>query len=108
MKTYTDTPYADYKISFHKGENKISVRCLPDFPLYPGMKLRYAISIDNSASTFVDIATVAETKPWSVNILRGYAAGESTYTSDISGEKTVRIYFPDPGVVISDILVNEL
>ncbi|SEW45553.1 Glycosyl hydrolase family 115 [Chitinophaga sp. YR573] len=104
MKIYTDTPYVEYKMLFHKGDNKITVRCLPDFPLYPGMKLRYAISIDHATPVFIDIATVAESKPWSVNILRGYAAGESAYTSDVSGEKTVRIYFPDPGLVVSDIV----
>lgn len=100
----TDAPYADYKIQVQTGDNKITVRCLPDFPLYKGMKLRYAISVDGSKPGFVDIAALAETKPWAVNILRGYAVGESVYTSNVSGEKKVRIYFPDPGLVVNAIL----
>jgi hypothetical protein len=113
LRTFTDAdisnaPYADYKIQMHAGDNKITVRCLPDFPLYPGMKLRYAISIDGSKPAFVNIATLAETKPWAVNILRGYITGESIYTSNVSGEMTVRIYFPDPGLVVSDIYTSAI
>jgi hypothetical protein len=72
------------------------------------MKLRYAISIDGSKPAFVNIATLAETKPWAVNILRGYITGESIYTSNVSGETTVRIYFPDPGLVVSDIYTSAI
>jgi hypothetical protein len=109
LKAFTEAdiskaPYADYKIQTHIGENKIRVRCLPDFPLYQGMKLRYAISIDGSTPAFINISTLAETRPWSVNVLRGYAEGESVYTSSTGGEKIVRIYFPDPGLVVSAIL----
>lgn len=113
LKTFTyiditEAPYADYRMQTHKGDNKITVRCLPDFPLYQGMKLRYAISIDGSEPKFINIATLAETRPWSLNVLRGYAEGESVYTSSAGGEKMVRIYFPDPGLVVSTIQCSKM
>ncbi len=111
LTTYTDTsitkaPYVEYKLPVSIGENKITVQCLPNFPLYSGMKLRYAIGVDGSSPVFVSIATPAESKAWAVNILRGYATGETMYKSSITGEKIVRIYFPDPGLVLSTISVT--
>ena len=106
MKTYAQTnisnaPYAEYQLPLKKGNNKINVKCLPTFPLYSGMKLRYAISVDGSAPEFVDLATLAETKVWSLNVLRGYAMGETNFNSNVDQTVKVRIYFPDPGLVLN-------
>ena len=99
-------PYAEYKVAVPAGAHTIVVRCLPDFPLYAGLSLRYAISIDGSKPELVSIATTAETRPWADNVLKGYAAGRTTYHSADSREKTIRIYFPDPGLVVNSIVVE--
>lgn len=102
----TSAPFAEYKIPVAIGRHDVTVKCLPTFPIYSGMKLRYAISIDGSQPQFVDIATEAGTKQWSPNVLRGYSQGVTEYTCNNNHEATVRIYFADPGLVINSITVK--
>ncbi|MFA9392091.1 MAG: glycosyl hydrolase 115 family protein [Prolixibacteraceae bacterium] len=99
----TSAPYAEYTIQVEKGANKISVRCLPTFPLYTALQLRYAISIDGSATQFVNIEASAESATWSKNVLQGYASGETSYLSDSDKTVKVRVYFTDPGLVVSAV-----
>ncbi len=113
MKTFTEkdireAPYADYKLVLDKGEHTVQVKCLPSFPLYQGLQLRFAISINGTKPEFVDIAPVAETKPWSANVLKGYASGETMYYCNKKQEVSVRIYFPDPGLVINLICAKAI
>lgn len=108
MRTFTEqdiaqAPYADYRLPVKKGLNTITVRCLPGFPVYPPMQLRYALSVNGSAPEFVNIAAAAESKPWAANVLRGYSSGETPYESDREGTITVRVYFPDPGLVVNAV-----
>jgi hypothetical protein len=110
IKTYTAknlhlAPYAVYKLAVKKGKNQISIKCLPTFPLYAGLNLRYAVSINGAKPNFVNIAALAETVEWSKNVLRGYAEGQSIYTSDIDQDIVLRIYFPDPGLVLSSVSI---
>ena len=48
----------------------------------------------------------ADTKPWDVNVLRGYAEGSTDFTFANNNEATVRIYFPQPGLVINTIEIR--
>ena len=102
-----DAPYVEYTVNFKQGQNHIGVRCFPDFKLYNGLSLRYAISVDGEKPQWVNIATRAETKDWSINVLRGYALGETTYNASKSGTKTVKIYFPNPGLVVNALTVTQ-
>ncbi len=105
-KDIDNAPYADFKLPVKKGKNKIEVRCLPNFPLNPDMSLRYALSVNGSKPEFVNIATLAETKEWSSNVLRGFSKGNSIYQSNRDEEVTIRIYFPDPGLVVNALAVT--
>lgn len=108
LKTYDETditqaPYAEYKVRVYRGENRIDVKCLPTFPIYSGLKMRYAISVDGHTPQFVSIATEAETKEWSPNVMRGYAMGSTLYHSEEDKEVRVRIYFADAGLLLSSL-----
>jgi hypothetical protein len=108
LRTFTDkdiltAPYAEYQLPVQPGKNTIKVNCLPTFPLYTGMKLRYAISVDGSKPEFTSLATLAEAKTWSLNVLRGYAQGEKDIKTETGCSVRVRIYFPDPGLVLSSV-----
>lgn len=112
MKTYSENdvasaPYVDYLVPVRKGSNTIEVKCLPTFPLYQGLQLRYAISVDKGAPVTVSIKTEAETSAWSANVLRGYALGIETYKSETNKNINIRIHFLDPGVVLSSLKVSE-
>jgi hypothetical protein len=103
----SQAPYAEYKVDVRAGNNMITVRCLPDFPLYDGLPLRYAISIGGSKPEWASIATTAESRQWADDVLRGYASGQTFYYSDSDKAATLRIYFPDPGLVVSSIVVGK-
>ncbi|MDD4990982.1 MAG: glycosyl hydrolase 115 family protein [Paludibacter sp.] len=111
MTTYTaanvtSAPYVEYDVPVAKGTNSITVRCLPTFPLYTTLTLRYAVSVDGSAPVFVNIANAAETTAWSNNLRNGYVFGESKYQSTTAKTIKVRVYFTDPGVVLSALTVS--
>ena len=99
-------PYVEYKVPVWKGVNSIKVRCVPTFPVYTGLNLRYAISVNGALPVFFNIATSAETPAWSKNILQGFACGESKYQTTVNKTIRVRIYFTDPGLAISDLTVS--
>jgi hypothetical protein len=58
--------------------------------------------VDNGDLQWVDIATESESKQWSDNVLRGYAEGTSHFRV-ASDQTTIRIYFPDPGLVLNEL-----
>jgi hypothetical protein len=108
MTTYTSdnitsAPYAEYDVPAKKGANRISIRCLPTFPLYTSLQLRYAVSIGGGIPEFHNIETSAGTSAWSRNVLQGYASGESSYTSPEDEKVKVRVYFTDPGLVVNAV-----
>lgn len=105
-QSITGAPYATYQLKLRKGKNTIHVRCLPNFPLYPGKQLRYAVSVNNAKPVFVNMATAVDTKSWASNVLKGYAEGETVYESASDKTVAVRIYFPDPGLVVNAVSVE--
>lgn len=116
MNTYTagniaTAPYLEYSVPVLKGENKISVQCLPSFPLYDALSLRYAVSIDGSQPEFKDVEAVLEgesASDWGQNVMKGYSEETSVYKSTTDKNVTVRIYFPDPALVVSSIKVTNV
>lgn len=116
MTTYTvdnitSAPYLEYSVPVLKGENAISVQCLPSFPLYDVLNLRYAISIDGGKPEFKDIEVVLDGESaaaWGQNVMKGFSEEISNYISNANKNVVVRIYFPDPALVVSSIKVTNL
>ena len=102
----TSAPYVEYRINVQKGINKIVIKCLPTFPVYQGLKLRYAIAVDGGKPQFVNIQTEAETSAWSPNVMQGYVQGITNYTSDTDKEVSIRFYFTDAGVVLNSLTIS--
>ena len=102
----TTAPYAEYIVPVKKGTNTIDIRCLPTFPLYQDLQLRFAASVGNGTPTFFNIRTEAETGAWDTNVLRGYANGIITYQSTEDKTITIRVYFPDPGLIVSSLIIT--
>ena len=103
----SSAPSAEYDVQVGKGVNIIKVRCLPTFPLNSSYDLRYAISIDGQTATVQSIKTTAQSSAWNVNVLRGWAGGSHSYNSGEAKTIRVRIYFMDPGLVLSDIVCEQ-
>lgn len=116
MTTYTadnitNAPYLEYNIPVLKGDNTISVQCLPSFPLYDALNLRYAISIAGSKPEFKNVEVVLDgesSATWGQNVMQGYSEGTSKYQSATDKTVNVKIYFPDPALVVSAIKVTNV
>lgn len=101
-----NAPYVEYKVKLAKGSNRITVKCLPTFRVYDGLFMRYGIALKNQPVQVVDLKSLAETKPWEANVLRGYTQGETVFKANEAGEHIVRIYLLDPGLVINELEVQ--
>jgi hypothetical protein len=108
----TTAPYVEYSLPVAPGENSIQVKCFPTFPLYEGKSLRYAISIDGATPEFVTVGNglgggneLGENARWIMDVRRSYTVGETLYQSDEEKDITVRIYFAEPGLVLSGLAV---
>ncbi|KAA6303009.1 MAG: hypothetical protein EZS26_000904 [Candidatus Ordinivivax streblomastigis] len=108
----TSAPYVEYSLPVAKGENAIQVKCFPTFPIYEGKSLRYAISIDGSTPAFVTVGNglgggnaLSESARWLVDVRRSHTVGETLYQSDADKNVTVRVYFAEPGLVLSALSV---
>lgn len=111
MQTYdassiSSAPYVEYSVPVNKGYNKIKVKCLPTFPVYDGLDLRYAISIQGSTPVFKSIKMEAEASPWKTNVQTGFSYGEHSYVANEDETIKIRLYMADPGVVLSGIDVT--
>lgn len=104
----TSAPNVDYKIRLSKGSNLLRVKFLPTFPLYPGLDLRYAISIDGGTPQFVSLKTLEKDSKWRSNILRGYSRSDMNIESESEKDVMVKIYFADPGLVINSLEVSSV
>lgn len=98
-------PYVEYHIKAGAGNKKIVVKCLPTFAVNKADNMEFGISINGEKTKIINIGTKADTKPWALNVLRGYAEG-STDFDFTSGVTTIRIYFPQPGLVINTIEIK--
>ena len=113
MKAYTraaDAPYAEYVLPVKAGENIITLRLLPTFPVHAGGTLRYAIELlgEDAAPQVFSIATYANASDWKQNVLRGWATGKSiAYTAAEAGEVKLRIYFMDPGLALQEMTIDQ-
>ena len=67
--------------------------------------IRHRISINQHDITMIDLTSNVATEPWEKNVLRGFTQGETVFYTDKTSEATVRIYLPDPGLVLSDLEV---
>ncbi|MDR2627724.1 MAG: T9SS type A sorting domain-containing protein, partial [Dysgonamonadaceae bacterium] len=113
MTQYTSSniasaPSVSYSLRLYPGKNRLSLKFLPTFPLYPGLDLRYAVSVDNGAPQIVSLKTEEKALDWKSNILRGYAKREMNIESETEKNAVVKIYFADPGVVLSAIEVTSV
>jgi hypothetical protein len=84
---------------------RLLVYCIPTHSLNPGMKLRYAVSIDGQPSKIVDLQAKEFSSVWSTNVLRGAAIGTSENTLG-AGKHTLQLRPLDPGLVFDKIVID--
>ena len=99
--------YAIYEVDFNTiGEHQIAVKCLPTQGVNDGVKVRYAIAVNNDKPQVINISPASENNIWKQNVLQGYASGITKHQINKTGKSTVKIYLLDPGVVINQLEIK--
>lgn len=100
-----DASYLEYKLRFPPGKHTITVKCLPTQSIDADKKLVFGISINNYFAELVNVHSESDSKPWRENVLRGYSEGKISCNTN-QEEIVLRIYFPEPGLVINTIEIE--
>jgi hypothetical protein len=98
-----NAPWVEYQASLDAGEYEISVRCMPTHRIHEGRGMRIAIAAGGNKPVIRDLHAVEWSGQWSTNVLRGYSLGQAAFKKENSGKTTIRIYLPEPGVVLDRI-----
>lgn len=100
-------PMVEYDFyTFSNSSCSVVISCLPVHPLYPGNKLRMAVSMDDSPPGIVDFATYGRSEEWKQNVL-GNSAQRSVFFGNLnSGLHTLKIAALDPGIILDHIVID--
>lgn len=101
-----EAPRATYRVKVKKGNNKISARFLPTFPLNGDYDLRTAVSVEGQKPKVISLKTIASKGKWNENVVRGYNDATIDYVAPVSGMIEVTYYFLDPALALSEIVVS--
>ncbi len=99
-------PSIEYTVPVTAGSHSFHVHCLPGHPLYHGLNFRIGLSIDHGPLQITDLDTAEFSPPWGINVLRGYAEAVIPFTCTNGAQVTLRLSFPDPGMVVTAISVE--
>ena len=97
--------YLEYKLKLPKGNRTVTVKCLPTQSTDADKKLQFGISVNNDPVQLINIHSESESREWKENVVRGYADGKIISIID-EDETVLRIYFPEPGLVINTIEIE--
>ncbi|MNK65739.1 hypothetical protein D3C87_850380 [compost metagenome] len=106
-KDLQNAPFVSYNIDFKtKGEHQIEVKCLPTQGVNSGIKVRYAISVNDNQPQVINISPASENNIWKQNVLQGYASVITKHQINKTGKSTVKIYMLDPGLVLNQLEIK--
>ncbi|MDQ6610367.1 MAG: hypothetical protein M3Y85_11160, partial [Bacteroidota bacterium] len=100
-----NAPFLEYKLTLTPGTHAIFIKCLPTQSIDGDKKLLFGISFNNDSIQSINIHAESESKQWKENVLRGFTENKLVV---IASKETnnLRIYFPEPGLVLSAIEVE--
>ena len=101
-----DAPWVEYTLEVPAGASRLQIRTLPNQPIHEGRGVRYAVSVNGSAPEVFDVFSEEFHPEWAHNVLHGYTSRFIDHEASKKETVTVRVYLLDPGLVLSELLVN--
>ena len=101
-------PCISYRFRSSAGRCAVEARFLPTHRINHGMRLRYAVRVDEGPIKMRHLDATEWSRTWSTNVLRGFSSGETRHVLQDSEEHQIKLYLLDPGIVLSQIRTYEL
>ncbi len=98
-----NAPWVEYETNLDAGDYEVTVRCMPTHRIHEGRGVRIAIAAGGNDPVIQDLHAAEWSEQWSKNVLRGYSVGQAAFNQENAGKTTIRIYLPEPGVVLDRI-----
>jgi hypothetical protein len=99
--------WLEYEIELPQGDLTLAIRAMPTQRLYKGRSLSFAVSLNGGVHKIFDIHSSEGEGTWWENVKRGYSVQTVPYGAEQPRKVTLRLYLPDPGVVLQDIQIFE-
>jgi Glycosyl hydrolase family 115/Gylcosyl hydrolase family 115 C-terminal domain len=104
----TNAPSLEYRFRSKGGNAEALIDFLPTFRIYPGMKLRVSVSVDNQPATLVEVpgSSGAENENGAIRnaaVQDNYVRAQIPLPNLAAGRHTLAIRAVDPGVVIDSV-----
>ena len=104
----SNAPGMEYNFDSKAGDAEAWIDFLPTFRLYPGMKLRVAVSVDNGAPSVVEVpgSSGAENENGQIRsraVQDNYVRARVALPALAAGKHTFKIRAMDPGAVVDGI-----
>jgi hypothetical protein len=104
----TNSPMLEYDFTCPGGDAKALVDFLPTFRIYPGMKLRVAVSVDDRGATLVEVpgSSGAENENGAIRsaaVQDNYSRAQIPLTGLAPGSHVLKIRAVDPGAVVDAV-----
>jgi hypothetical protein len=104
----TNAPTVEFDFTSKSGDAEVLVNFLPTFRIYPGMKLRVAVNVDDGTPTTLEVpgSNGAENENGPIRsaaVQNNYVIAKVPLPDLSAGKHTLKIHAMDPGVVINAI-----
>ena len=100
-----ENAWVEYDLDLPLSPLGIQIRTLPTQRVHSACGLRYGVSINGNAPQIFDIHYSEGEGAWWENIKRGFSFRTLPYGADQPRKLKLRLYLPDPGVVLQDIRI---
>jgi hypothetical protein len=102
-----NAPLLEYRVYVKSGgAGTVEAYLAPSLPIVPGHGLRYAVSVDQSPPSIVDVGTDPSTRAWARSVVDNIRIARSPVTFSGPGVHVVKVWGVDPGLVLQKIVVD--